>query len=109
MLGLTRQERQIILFFIITSFIGIGVSFIAKAFPRFAAASSEFQDVAKIDLNRADKNLFMIVPGIKEKLAQRIIDYRKENNGFRDVEELKQIKGISEAKYEKIKNSFCVR
>ncbi len=109
MLGLTRQERQIILFLMITSFIGIGISFIAKAFPPFAAASIEFQDIAKINLNRADKNLFMAVPGIKEKLAQRIIDYRKEKGSFRDVEELKQIKGISEAKYEKIKNSFCVR
>jgi len=106
MFDLTRQERQVILFLITMAFIGAGIRLFIRIMPSQACI---FEDIAKINLNSADKELLMAVPGIKEKLAQRIIEYRKEQGSFGEVEELKQIKGMTNSRYEKIKGSFSAQ
>jgi len=50
----------------------------------------------------------MSVSGVGEKLAGRIIDYRNAHNGFDELDRLKDIKGITGAKYEKLKESFYI-
>ncbi len=62
----------------------------------------------KIPINSATKDQLMSVPGIGEVFAQRIIDYRTANNGFVDIAELKNIKGIGDTRYEKWKDYFVV-
>ena len=41
-------------------------------------------------------------------MAQRIIDYREQNGGFQNIEDLKKIKGIGEAKFNKLKDQVCL-
>ena len=62
-----------------------------------------------IDINKADIKELCAIPGIGESRAAAIIDYREQNGGFKDIEELKNISGIKDATFNKIKPYICVR
>lgn len=62
----------------------------------------------KIPLNRAAKEDLMQIDGIGEKLAERIIQYREEIGGFTDLEQLKNIDGIGEAKFASISDQVIL-
>ena len=109
MFSLTRQERQVILFLISMALAGMGIDFLIKKYSPVKTIALFTQDIGKIDLNTADKDLLMSVPGIGEKLAQRIIEYREKQTNFTSPEELKNIQGITNYKYEKIKDALVVR
>jgi competence protein ComEA len=62
----------------------------------------------KVNLNTAEAWVLEALPGIGEVLARRIIDYRTLNGGFQRVEELKNVDGIGDAAYEKLKDIVTV-
>jgi competence protein ComEA len=62
-----------------------------------------------LDLNRVSVEDLCLVPGIGESLAQEIVAYRERRKGFRSVEELKNVKGIGEQKYQSFETFFCIR
>ena len=106
MFSLTRQERQAILFLVIILLFGLGINFISKRYPQ--AISYFDYDYQKLNLNTADQEKLVSVPGIGKKIAQDIIEYRKLHGKFNNLEELKQIKGIGEVKYDLIKDYFLI-
>lgn len=55
-----------------------------------------------IDINSANTDEFMALPGIGDVLAQRILTYREENGTFNSVEELLNVEGIGKKKLEEI-------
>lgn len=67
-------------------------------------ASGAGEGAKKINLNTADRTSLETLPGIGPTLADRIIAYRERKNGFRSVEELKQVSGIGERKFEEIRD-----
>ena len=107
-MDLTRQERMVILFMFCVVLTGLGIDFLTKHFSRIRIIGYTSQGVGKINLNQAARENLMEVRGIGDKLAQRIIDYRRENGNFKDVAELKNINGIGKSKYEAIKDYFTV-
>lgn len=65
-------------------------------------------DDALININTADKEKLMTLPGIGEAKALAIIARRTEHGVFRTKEEIMQVPGIKEAAYEKIKSLITV-
>jgi len=61
-----------------------------------------------IDLNSAEKEAFMELPGIGEKLAERIIAYREENGSFSRVEDIMNVEGIGKKRFEDIINLITI-
>lgn len=54
-------------------------------------------EVHKVNINTAPVEELLLLPGIGEKLAERIISYREENGPFSAPEDLLLIKGIGES------------
>lgn len=68
---------------------------------------TEKQD-GRININTADKELLMTLPGIGESRAESILSYREENGSFANMEDIMKISGIKEGAYEKIKDKICI-
>lgn len=61
-----------------------------------------------IDINSAGAEELMRLDGIGEVTAWAIINYRDENGGFRNIEEIMNVYGIGEAKFEQIRGYIYV-
>lgn len=92
-----------------TALLGVGIDFLLKRYAPEKTISSFSQHIGKINLNSASPELLEELPGIGKKIASRIISYRQQSGGFNSLEELKQIKGITSYRYEKIKDSLCIK
>ena len=62
----------------------------------------------KISINTASKEDLMKLSGVGESKADAIINYRKENGNFNSIEDIKNVSGIGDALYEKIKNDITI-
>ncbi|MDD2702540.1 MAG: helix-hairpin-helix domain-containing protein [Candidatus Omnitrophica bacterium] len=109
MLYFSPQERQVILFLAVVVLIGTGINFAVKRFPAAEAVSCSARNLGKIELNEADKDALMSIPGIGEKLAFRILSYRAQEGKFMEVEDLKKVKGIGAGKFARIRDMVYVK
>ncbi len=62
-----------------------------------------------LDLNRVSTEDLCLVSGIGESLAREIIAYRDRRRGFRSVEDLRNVRGIGEKKYQSLKGFFTAK
>ena len=65
-------------------------------------------DNSKVSLNNSSKEELMTLTGIGEKKALDIIEYREKNNGFKNIEDIKNIKGIGDSIFDKIKDRLTL-
>ncbi len=61
-----------------------------------------------ININKATASELKVLPGIGESTANKIIEYRNKNGKFKTIEDLKNVSGIGDAKFNAIKDLICV-
>ncbi len=64
--------------------------------------------IEKVNINTADMEQLMQLPGVGEGTAKKIIDYRKSNGQFKTLDQLKLIPGIGEKKYKKMEDMLTI-
>jgi len=62
-----------------------------------------------VNINTADKAMLLSLPSIGEKTAEKIIQYRETNGNFKSIDDIKNINGIGEKKFEQIKDLITVK
>lgn len=63
----------------------------------------------KININSSSKEELDSLPGVGEVTAQKILDYREENKEFKSIDEIKNVKGIGENKFNDLKDYICIQ
>jgi len=63
----------------------------------------------KIDLNAASAEQLESLPGIGPVTAKRIVDYRDKVGKFKRIEEIINIQGIGDKKFERIKDRLTIQ
>lgn len=61
-----------------------------------------------VNINTASQGELETLPGIGPAYAQRIIEYRESHSGFKAIEEIKNVSGIGEKTFEKIKEKITI-
>lgn len=73
-----------------------------------AAATDDGQATSLVNLNTATTEELQQLTGIGEKKAELIIQYREEQGGFKQIDDLKQVSGIGDKTFESLKDSITV-
>lgn len=71
--------------------------------------TTENNQNSKVNINTATQTQLETLPGIGPSTATKIITYRTENGKFKQIEDIKEVNGIGDAKFEKIKNLIAVK
>ena len=79
-----------------------------EAAPEEAAPEEEAAVLAVVDLNTATQAQLEALPGIGEVLAKRILKYRAAYGPFLNVEQLMEVDGIGEKRFEALKKWITV-
>ena len=69
---------------------------------------SEQKKNEKININTATQTQLETLPGIGPSTSLKIVNYREENGKFKNIEDIKEVSGIGDVKYENIKDLICV-
>lgn len=109
---MSRQEKLIIIFLLITAMIGLAVSYYKKLPSDITIVASNIKkepttnilSTHHININTADRKTLMLLPGIGPSLAERIIVYRRENGPFLSSDHIIKVSGIGGAKFDGIKD-----
>lgn len=70
--------------------------------------NSNTDKISKININTATIEELDKLPGVGEATATKILNHRDENGNFKSIEEIKNVNGIGDKKYENIKELICV-
>ena len=96
----TQKEKRFVLLTLLTAAACAALVFWfavpLKGYTGQTAKPEPMIQAARVDLNTAGLDALCTLPGIGEKKALAIVEYREANGPFRAVEELERVKGISE-------------
>jgi competence protein ComEA len=70
--------------------------------------SNNDNNTDKVNINTATKDELMTLSGIGESKADSIIAYREEHNGFKEIEDIKNINGIKDSVFNKVCDKITI-
>jgi competence protein ComEA len=76
--------------------------------PLFSLQAGAKASDQKVNINTASSEELQKLPRIGPAIAQRVIDYRKENGNFKRVEDLMKVRGIGEKIFNQLKDRITV-
>ncbi len=101
---LSESERRVLIFIIFVLLVGSTAGFFRRSSTKETKPLTSFP----ICINAAAEEELVLLPGIGDVIAKRILDYRSKNNGFKSKDEIMKVKGIGKVKFEKIKDKIYV-
>jgi len=105
MFSLSPPERKALVAIALVVFLGTLIRYFNLEVKDVASDSiSKENQSPKININQVSATGLQRLPGIGPVLSRRIIEYRKTRGLFKDIIDLKKIKGIGEHKAEAIKD-----
>ena len=115
MVRFTKEEKIILLFLLTALFVGTGVLYYKKLNPATSLPlqfidfdERKIEEPGEINLNKATAEELVKIKGIGPVLAGRIISYREKYGPFRKIEDIKEIKGIGDKTFEKIRKGLVL-
>ena len=104
----SRKESFAAFFLITAILIGTGIKYSIDQhwwLPETEVVDTDPESIKlKIDLNRAEWYELIILPGIGEKKARAIVEYRNESGRFKTIEQLCEVSGIGAKTVKRIKD-----
>jgi competence protein ComEA len=73
-----------------------------------ALAAAKPAPAGKVNINTATAEQLQALPGVGEKLAARIVEYRQKSGGFKSTQELVNVRGVGEKSFQKIQGYLSV-
>ena len=81
----------------------------AEIYEQSVAVSKTENASVRININTCAKEELESLPGIGPVLAERIIEFRRQNGSFKTVEDITKVSGIGAAIYEDIYKMICTQ
>ena len=109
MLDISRSERHFILILLVIGLLYAGLSYYAKT-TTDSEIKAIYVDVPRvlININKATEFELERLPGIGPVLAGDIVARREAIGEFTNIEQIKDIKGIGDKKFEKIRELVTI-
>jgi competence protein ComEA len=73
-----------------------------------AVAAGKPAPAGKVNINTATVEQLATLPGVGQKLAARIVEYRQKSGGFKSTQELINVRGLGEKNFQKIQGFLSV-
>jgi competence ComEA-like helix-hairpin-helix protein len=100
----TDSEKRVIIFIIVVLLLGSIIRYLYPEDIRTEEPISPFP----ININTANKDELILLPGIGEVYAERIISFREEFGKFKKKEDLMKVKGIGVIKFKNIEDKIII-